>query len=55
MRTALRVMLAILLAANAAAAERTTVIHAGTLLAIPGEAPTIDRSIVIDGQRNNFV
>jgi len=51
MRTALRVMLAILLAANAAAAERTTVIHAGTLLAIPGEAPTIDRSIVIDGQR----
>jgi imidazolonepropionase-like amidohydrolase len=47
-------------AALAPAAERVTVIHAGTLLAVPGQAPRRQASIVIRGNRiaevrNGFV
>ena len=46
------IFLSLLLAATlAAGAEHTTVIHAGTLLAVPGEAPKNRQSIVIEGNR----
>ncbi len=48
------VMCAILMmfaAANTIAEEHTTVIHAGTLLGIPGEAPENRQSIIIEGKR----
>lgn len=37
--------------ANTIAEEHMTVIHAGTLLAIPGEAPQNRQSIIIEGKR----
>ena len=37
--------------ANTIAEEHTTVIHAGTLLGIPGEAPENRQSIIIEGKR----
>jgi imidazolonepropionase-like amidohydrolase len=44
--------LSILLAANVAVSdEHTTIIHAGTLLAVPGETPQQNKSIVIEGER----
>lgn len=40
-----------LLAAAGPAAAATTLIHAGELLAVPGERPLASRTIVIDGER----
>jgi len=50
MRLVMCTILSMLAAANTIADERTTVIHAGTLLAIPGEAPANNRSIIIEGK-----
>ena len=44
-------ILAIVLSPHAVAQDTTTVIHAGWLLAVPGEAPTENQSIVIIGER----
>ena len=43
--------LALFIATIAAAQEPTTIIHAGTLLAVPGEAPKNNQSIVIEGNQ----
>ena len=43
------VVLTSLLAINAIADEQTTIIHAGTLLAVPGNAPASNQSIIIEG------
>ncbi len=43
------VLLASLFATDATAAEQTTIIHAGTLLAVPGNAPATKQSIIIEG------
>jgi len=43
--------MATLAVANALAQEPMTVIHAGTLLAVPGEAPKNDQTIVVEGGR----
>ncbi len=43
------VILASLFATDAIADERTTIIHAGTLLAVPGNAPATNQSIIIEG------
>jgi imidazolonepropionase-like amidohydrolase len=44
-------MLVLALSATAQADEGTTIIHAGTLLAVPGEAPDRNQSIIINGDR----
>ena len=49
MRFVTCVVLASLFAINAIADERTTVIHAGTLLAVPGNAAQSNQSIIIEG------
>jgi len=36
---------------GALAEEHTTIIHAGTLLAVPGEAPRSEQSIILEGNR----
>jgi len=51
MRFIMSVLLAVLVTVNAIAAEHTTIIHAGTLLAIPGDAPKSNQSIIIEGNR----
>jgi len=51
MRLAMCAILATLAVANALAQEPTTVIHAGTLLAVPGEAPKNNQSIIVSGKR----
>ena len=51
MRFTSHVLLTMLIAANSIAAEHTTVIHAGTLLARPGDAPASNQSIIIEGNR----
>lgn len=51
MRAASGLILALALAANGFAQEYTTVIHAGTLLAIPGESPKSQQTITIRGNR----
>lgn len=38
-------------AMSAVASEHTTIIHAGTLLAVPGNAPQHNRSIIIEGKQ----
>jgi len=43
------VVLTSMLAINAIAEEQTTIIHAGTLLAVPGNAPASNQSIIIEG------
>jgi imidazolonepropionase-like amidohydrolase len=43
--------LAIALVTGAYADEHTTIIHAGTLLAVPGEAPRQNQSIIVEGDR----
>jgi imidazolonepropionase-like amidohydrolase len=53
-------ILASLFAIQAIADERTTIIHAGTLLAVPGESPASNQSIIIEGKQiarveNGFV
>jgi imidazolonepropionase-like amidohydrolase len=60
MRFVTCVVLASLFAINAIADERTTVIHAGTLLAVPGNAAQSNQSIIIEGTQiarveNGFV
>ena len=49
MRLLICVMLASLFAIDSIADEHTTIIHAGTLLAVPGDAPQNNQSIVIKG------
>ena len=49
MRFVSLVVLTSLLAINAIAEEQTTIIHAGTLLAVPGNAPASNQSIIIEG------
>lgn len=44
-----------LLAFSATAQAQTTVIHAGTLLAVPGEAPLEQRTVVIEADRISAV
>ena len=51
MRFVMGAILVMLAAANTIAEEHTTVIHAGTLLGIPGEAPENRQSIIIEGKR----
>jgi imidazolonepropionase-like amidohydrolase len=51
MRIVTCLILASLLAIPAIADEHTTIIHAGTLLAVPGEAATNNQSIIIEGAR----
>ena len=51
MRFVMGVVLVMFSTANMIADEHTTVIHAGTLLAIPGEAPEDKQSIIIEGKR----
>ena len=51
MRLAMCAVMATLAVANALAQEPMTVIHAGTLLAVPGEAPKNDQTIVVEGGR----
>ena len=51
MKHVLAILIAILMAPLAAAQENVTVIHAGWLLAVPGETPQENRSVVIiDGR-----
>lgn len=45
------VLLATSIAASTIAAEHSTVIHAGTLLAVPGDAPLSHQSIIVEGKR----
>jgi len=51
MRQVMCAVLATLAVANAIAQEPTTVIHAGTLLAVPGQAPKSNQSIIVAGKR----
>ena len=51
MRFVMGVILVMFSTANMIADEHTTVIHAGTLLAIPGEAPEDKQTIIIEGKR----
>ncbi|WP_421785722.1 amidohydrolase family protein [Hyphobacterium sp.] len=51
MRQLLAAMLALMCAAHAVAQDDVTVIHAGWLLAVPGEAPVEDHSVIISGER----
>lgn len=51
MRFVMSVLLSALVALNAVAAEHTTIIHAGTLLATPGDAPKNNQSIIVEGNR----
>ncbi len=51
MRFVMCAILVMFAAANTIAEEHTTVIHAGTLLGIPGEAPENRQSIIIEGKR----
>ncbi len=47
----LRVLAVCSVAVFGPAWAQTTVIHAGTLLAVPGERPATNRSIILDGER----
>jgi imidazolonepropionase-like amidohydrolase len=49
MRFVTCVVLGLLFANSAVADEHTTIIHAGTLLAVPGNAPQSNQSIIIEG------
>lgn len=51
MRTLFAAVFAIAMTASASAQDDITVIHAGWLLAVPGEAPVEDHSIIIAGDR----
>jgi len=51
MRQVMCAVLATLAVTNALAQEPTTVIHAGTLLAVPGQAPKSNQSIIVAGKR----
>jgi len=49
MRFVMCVILASLFGSDVIADEHTTIIHAGTLLAVPGSAPATNQSIIIEG------
>ena len=49
MRNFIGAVLALFIATNAIAQDQTTIIHAGTLLAVPGDAPKSNQSIIIEG------
>lgn len=51
MRIIACLILASFLAETATADEHTTIIHAGTMLAVPGEAPAFNQSVIIEGNR----
>ncbi len=51
MRSAVCLMLASILLNNSFADERITIVYAGTLLAVPGEAPKARQTITIEGNR----
>ena len=51
MRQLFGLMLVLALGVTALADEGTTIIHAGTLLAVPGEAPARNQSIIIENDR----
>jgi len=51
MRNFIGAVLSLFIAINAAAQDQTTIIHAGILLAVPGEAPKNNQSIIIEGNR----
>ncbi len=51
MRSAVCLMLASILLNNTFADERITIVYAGTLLAVPGEAPKARQTITIEGNR----
>lgn len=51
MRIATCVILTLIIGGHSFADEHTTVIHAGTLLAVPGYAPKSKQSIIIEGNR----
>lgn len=51
MRIATCVILTLIIGGHSFADEHTTVIHAGTLLAVPGDAPKSKQSIIIEGNR----
>lgn len=51
MRIFIGALLALFITTIAAAQEQTTIIHAGTLLAVPGVAPKNNQSIIIKGNR----
>ena len=51
MRIVTYLILASLFASEAIAAEHTTIVHAGTLLAVPGDAPENNQSIIIEGNQ----
>lgn len=51
MRNFIGALLALFIAINAVAQDQTTIIHAGTLLAVPGDAPKGQQSIIIEGNR----
>jgi len=51
MRNFIGAALAMFIAINAVAQDHTTIIHAGTLLAVPGDAPKSNQSIIIEGNR----
>ena len=60
MRNITRLILASLFVTTAIADEHTTIIHAGTLLAVPGESPANNQSIIVEGNQivrveNGFV
>jgi len=49
MRNFIGAVLAMFIATNAVAQDQTTIIHAGILLAVPGDAPKSNQSIIIEG------
>ena len=51
MRQLFGLMLVLALGVTALADEGTTIIHAGTLLAVPGEAPARNQSVIIENDR----
>ena len=51
MRFVMCVILASICVTGAIADEQTAIIHAGTLLAVPGNAPATNQSIIIEGTR----
>ena len=51
MRQIICLVMAFMLVSGVLADEQTTIIHAGTLLGVPGEAPQANQSITITGNR----
>ena len=51
MRFVICLMLVAVFASVSSADEHITIVHAGSLLAVPGEAPSSDQTITIEGNR----